>query len=80
MIEVTSRPLECTLLTPDYSQMPAVALLSSSIAVADGRDLVVCHFSFFVGFRDTSLRPKNKFKSNGVPLSNGRNSIVTATA
>ena len=26
--------------------------LSSSIAMANGRVLVVCHFSFFVGFRD----------------------------
>ena len=26
MIEVTSRHMECTLLTSDYSQMPAVAL------------------------------------------------------
>ena len=26
MIEVTSRHLECTLLTSNYSQMPAVAL------------------------------------------------------
>ena len=26
MIEVTSRQMECTLLTPDFSQMPAVAL------------------------------------------------------
>ena len=26
MIEVTSRHMECTLLTPDYSQMPVVAL------------------------------------------------------
>ena len=26
MIEVTSRRMECTLLTPDFSQVPAVAL------------------------------------------------------
>ena len=26
MIEVTSRRMECTLLTPDHSQMPAVAI------------------------------------------------------
>ena len=26
MIEVTSRHMECTFLTPEYSQMPAVAL------------------------------------------------------
>ena len=26
MIEVTSRRMECTLLTPDHSQVPAVAL------------------------------------------------------
>ena len=26
MIEVTSRLMECTLLTPDFSQVPAVAL------------------------------------------------------
>ena len=26
MVEVTSRRMECTLLTPDFSQVPAVAL------------------------------------------------------
>ena len=30
MIEVTSRRMECTLLTPDFSQVPAVALQLST--------------------------------------------------
>ena len=43
MIEVTSRRMECTLLTPDHSQVPAVALhaprlASSSAALFPGRN------------------------------------------
>ena len=41
----------CSILLPTmWSQI--LCSLSSSIAVADGRVLVVYHFSFIVGFRD----------------------------
>ena len=41
----------CNILSP-IMRSEIFDSLSSSIAVADGRVLVVCHFSFIVGFRD----------------------------
>ena len=41
----------CSILLPTM-RSEIFGPLSSSIAVADGSVLVVCHFSFFVGFRD----------------------------
>ena len=41
----------CSILSPTM-RSEIFDSLSSSIAVADGHILVVCHFSFFVEFRD----------------------------
>ena len=41
----------CSILSPTM-RSEIFDSFSSSIAVAEGRVLVVCHFSFIVGFRD----------------------------
>ena len=61
MTEVTSRHMEGTFLTPDYNQMPAVALqLNGEIGFGDD-NLWQC------GELQTAYHIANDFKSKGPP-------------
>ena len=62
MIEVTSRRMECSLLTPDFSQVPAVALQTKE-HICNSCNLVEC---------------QNFFEDNSAPIRWGLISIKFA--
>ena len=75
MIEVTSRSMECTLLTSNYSQMPAVVLhyyhasfnnaqiLETALLINNRKDLLnFLHSLAKESFYDGLTRPETKWK------------------
>ena len=63
MIEVTSRRMECTLLTPDFSQMPAVALQTGYECITPR----ICHWlKFSTNTTDESRGVRRNFLRKGL--------------